>query len=96
MLDARCELLRALEGDGLVQLGPSGASTSPRFRSAMARAALRLFQAGDASDDLRVPIAMALLDVCDGGLSDDDLAGRVEVMLALEVAELGPTLGRAR
>jgi hypothetical protein len=96
MHDPPMKLLRVLESDGLVQLDESRASTSAHFRGAMARAALRLFRAGDASEDLRVPITMALLETYGSQLSNEELAARVEAMLALEVAELAPALGRAR
>jgi hypothetical protein len=55
----------------------------------MARAALRLYGAGDPGQDLRVPIAAALLEVYAARLPDEELAALVEAMLPLELAALG-------
>jgi hypothetical protein len=53
----------------------------------MARAALRLYRSDAPWQDLRLPIAAALLDTY-GGLSDDELAALVEAMLPIERCEL--------
>jgi len=53
----------------------------------MARAALRLYRSDAPWQDLRLPIAAALLDTC-GNLADDELAALVEAMLPIEQREL--------
>jgi hypothetical protein len=53
----------------------------------MARAAHRLYRSDAPWQDLRLPIAAALLDTCDG-LADAELADFVEVMLPIEQREL--------
>lgn len=53
----------------------------------MARAAHRLYRSNAPWQDLRLPIAAALLDTC-GGLADAELADFVEVMLPIEQREL--------
>jgi hypothetical protein len=55
----------------------------------MARAALRLYEAGDPGHDLRVPIAAALLELYGSGVADEELASLVEAMLPIELAALG-------
>ena len=55
----------------------------------MARAALRLYHAGDPGHDLRVPIAAALVEVYASSVPDEELAALVEAMLPLEIASLG-------
>jgi hypothetical protein len=76
-------VLARLEADGLVRTGPGEARTTPRWQAAMARAALRLYQSDAPWQDLRLPIASALLDLYDG-LADDELAALVEAMLPIE------------
>lgn len=80
-------VLARLEADGLVRSGPGGARTTTRWQAAMARAALRLYRTDAPWQDLRLPIAAALLDTC-GSLSDDELAALVEAMLPIEQREL--------
>ncbi|BDG02126.1 hypothetical protein [Anaeromyxobacter oryzae] len=75
--------LARLEADGLVHTGPGGPRTTRRWQGAMARAAVRLYQAGAPWRDLRLPVAAALLEVY-GDASDDELAGLVEAILPLE------------
>jgi hypothetical protein len=53
----------------------------------MARAAHRLYRSEAPWQDLRLPIAAALLDTC-GSLTDVELADFVEVMLPIEQREL--------
>ncbi len=75
--------LARLEADGLVRRTPEGARTTARWQGAMARAALRLYEAGAPWRDLRLPIAAALLDLRPG-LTDDQLADLVEAMWPIE------------
>lgn len=84
------DVLARLEADGLVRSGPGGARTTSRWQAAMARAALRLYRSDAPWQDLRLPIAAALLDTC-GNLSDDELATLVEAMLPIEQRELRGT-----
>jgi hypothetical protein len=81
--------LTRLAADGLI--GPKGAAwkTSRRFQRAMASAAAALYEAGDPCDDLRVPIALALLEVYEGKVEDEVLAELVEAMLPIELVSLG-------
>ena len=53
----------------------------------MARAAFRLYRSDAPWQDLRLPIASALLETCEG-LTDDELAELVEAMLPIEQREL--------
>lgn len=89
MSDA-AEMLAVLEHDGLVHRVRDRYRTTRNFQSAMARAASRLYRAGDAGSDLRVPIASALLEIYGDRLSDDALAARTEAMLPIEAEELNP------
>lgn len=50
----------------------------------MARAALCLYAAGDQGDDLRVPIAYALVELYGVGTPTERLARMVELMLPIE------------
>jgi predicted transcriptional regulator len=79
--------LARLETDGLVRSGPEGTRATARWQAAMARAALRLQRSDAPWRDLRLPIAAALLEVCDD-VSDRELAERVEAMLSIEMREL--------
>lgn len=78
-------VLAALQADGLV--APDGAGVRPtrRWHAAMARAARRLALAGAPWKDLRLPMAVALVELR-GDLADDEIARRVEALLALEAA----------
>ena len=80
-------VLARLEADGLVRSGPEGARTTARWQAAMARAAVRLYRDDVPWQDLRLPIAAALLEVCEG-LTDDELADLVEAMLPIEQREM--------
>lgn len=56
----------------------------------MSRAALHLLAAGDAFDDLRVPVAHAIVEVYGDACSEEELALLIEVMTPIEATELGP------
>jgi hypothetical protein len=84
---ARAALAR-LETDGLVEPSSRARKTSRRWQQAMARAAAKLYAAGDAGDDLRVPIALAMVELCPE-VADEVLAELVEAMLPIELASLG-------
>jgi hypothetical protein len=77
--------LAALEADGLVARDGSGFHPTRRWRGAMARAARRLAREQAPWRDLRLPIAVALVELR-GDLGDDELARRVEALLPIEAA----------
>jgi hypothetical protein len=68
--------------------------TTARWQAAMARAAHRLQRGGTPWRDLRLPIALALVEIA-GTLPDDELARRVEEMFPIELHELGPLFQEA-
>ena len=80
--------LSLLEADGLVVARGASWATSRRWQQAMARAAVQLYKAGDPGDDLRVPIALALVEGY-ASIDDETFACLVEAMLPIELASLG-------
>lgn len=90
MLERSSRALMRLLGDGVVRREGQRLRTGRRFQRAMTRAAVALFGKGDPGDDLRVPIAFALLEIYGEDCDDDELAHLVEVMLPIEAAELSP------
>jgi len=74
------------EADGLVRRGREGVRTTRRWQTAMARAVVRLQE--NSGDDLRVPIASALLDVYGAAMADDSLLEAIRAMLPIEISEL--------
>jgi len=86
--EARSALTR-LAADDLIERRGTAWRTSRRFQRAMARAAAALYEAGDPGDDLRVPIALALLEVYDGKVQDETFAQLIEAMLPIELVSLG-------
>jgi hypothetical protein len=91
-------VLSRLEADGVVRRDGDGHRTTRRWQSAMARAAFRLYAAGDDGSDLRLPVAFALVEIYGTVLPDAELAALVEHMLPIETRELDPRdhLARAR
>ena len=81
--------LRRLEADGLATRTDDELRTTRKWQGAMARAALRLYEAGDSGHDLRVPIAAAALEIYGERLDDEELASLVEAMLPIEQRALG-------
>jgi len=81
--------LARLETDGWIERREHTWKTSRRWQQAMARTAVKLYEAGDAGDDLRVPIVLALLDTYQDEVNDEDLADLTEAMLPIEAASLG-------
>ena len=55
----------------------------------MARAAAKLYEQGDAGEDLRVPIAFAMVEIYSDVADDELVAELVEAMLPVEAASLG-------
>jgi hypothetical protein len=81
--------LARLETDGFIVASGETWRTSRRWQQAMARAAAKLYEAGDPGEDLRVPIALAMVDAYSGRADDETVAELVEAMLPIEVASLG-------
>lgn len=79
-----------LVGDALLRREGGVLRTTRRWQGAMARAAYQLFSLGDGSEDLRVPVAWAVLDLYGDALDDADVARRVEAMVLIEERELDP------
>lgn len=86
------DILVALEADGLLRREGDRLRTTRRWQSAMARAAFRLVGAGIDGDDLRVPVAAALVEIYGMDEPEDLLAERVEVILPIEERELDPVV----
>jgi hypothetical protein len=81
--------LDRLQADGLAARDGDVLRTTRKWQSAMARAALRLYDAGDPGHDLRVPIVSALLEIYGPCVNDEELAALVEAMLPVEAHALG-------
>ena len=86
--------LRRLEQDGLLERRGAELRTTRSWQSAMARAAMQLYDKGDPGEDLRVPIGVALFEKYGSSVSDDELADLIEAMLPIELTSLGLS-GRA-
>ncbi len=84
----REQMLTRLLADGFVVRTPSGLRATRRWQAAMARASLRLLRAGEDGDDLRVPIAAALIELYGGELDDTAIAATIAIMLPIVQAEL--------
>ena len=79
--------LDLIEQDGLAVREGAVLRTTRKWQRAMARAALRLYEGGDPGEDLRVPIASALLALYGDRMGDEDLAALV-VDMADEIRRL--------
>lgn len=84
--------LEMLEADGLLRREGDRLRTTRRWQSAMARAAFRLVGAGIDGDDLRVPVASALVEIYGIDEPEEHIAELVEAMLPIEERELDPVL----
>lgn len=84
------EVLRRLEGDGLLRSEAEVRRTTRRWQAAMARAAFRLYGESDPHSDLRVPIALAFVEIYGDAIDEAEMASLVEAMLPIEHAELDP------
>lgn len=82
--------LASLERDGLLRRESDRYRTTRKWQSAMIRAAGKLYAAGDPGEDMRVPIATALVEIYGETLPDDALVQYVEALLPVEDAELHP------
>ena len=85
--------LASLENDGLLRRDRDRYRTTRKWQSAMLRAAGRLYAARDPGDDLRVPIATALIEIYGDEKPEAELATLVEALLPVEDAELHPPAG---
>ena len=81
--------LARFEADGFILRDGRRWKTGRRWQQAMARAAMKLYHEGDPGDDLRVPIALAIVEIYSGTLDDETLAELVEAMLPIETSSLG-------
>ena len=88
-LDNPESALRRLQADGLAARDGGVLRTTRKWQSAMARAALRLYEAGDPGHDLRVPIVSALVEIYGVSLDDEELATLVHAILPVEAHALG-------
>jgi hypothetical protein len=88
------DALATLERDGLVARVGAELRTTKRWQAAMMRAAFRLLGSDDDGNDLRVPVASALVELYGDELSTDELARYVEAMLPIEERELHPPAPR--
>lgn len=84
--------LTRLSADGFIRREGARYRTTRRWQGAMARAAIRLVAIHDPGDDLRIPIAHALLETYGNELSDAELAALVSAILPIEIDELSPRL----
>jgi hypothetical protein len=89
------DVLAALEAEGLVARDAAGVRPTRRWQAAMARAALRLAAGAAPWTDLRLPIAVALLELR-ADLPDAEVARRVEALLPIEARALGGAGATAR
>ncbi len=80
------EILERLEADGLVRQEPGGARATRRWQGAMARAALELYHRDAPWKDLRLPIAVALVELY-GDLPDDQIVRYVETLLPIQAQD---------
>jgi len=92
MPDPREAALVRLKADELLAVRDGRVRTTRRWQSAMARAASRLFAAGDAGEDLRVPVASALLELYGDSVGEEEIVGMLAVILPIEQDELRPKL----
>ena len=82
--------LASLERDGLLRRERDRYRTTRKWQSAMIRAAGKLYAAGDPGEDMRVPIATALVEIYGDTLPEDDIVRYIEALLPVEDAELHP------
>lgn len=83
------EILARLVQDGLVRVEDGEPRTTRRWQAAMERAALILRDAKAPEDDLRLPIAVALVNVYGEGVDEQEMIDLVGELLPIELAESG-------
>jgi hypothetical protein len=84
------DVLARLEAEGLLRRDGEKYRTTRRWQSAMARAAFHLVRTTDGGDDLRLPIAYALVELYGTDLADIEMAQFIEHLLPIELAEVDP------
>ena len=82
------DLQDRLVSDGLLRSDRAGLHSTRRWQGAMARAALRLVRAGIDGDDLRLPIAAALVELYGDTLDDASIIDAMAIILPVELSEL--------
>jgi hypothetical protein len=88
------DLVERLVADGLLYREDSRLRTTQRWQGAMARAAVHLRDSNWQTEDLREPIAYALIDIYGDTLDNATIVDAVAVLLPLELAELPPLRAR--
>ena len=83
------ETLARLVQDGLVRVEDGEPHTTRRWQAAMARAALVLRDAKAPGDDLRLPIALALVNLYGDEADELMVADYVAELLPIELSESG-------
>ncbi|MBV8759994.1 MAG: hypothetical protein JO257_22070 [Deltaproteobacteria bacterium] len=83
------ETLARLVHDGVLRVEDGEPHTTRRWQAAMARAALILRDAKAPADDLRLPIALALVQLYGEQADEFLVADFVAELLPIELAEAG-------
>jgi hypothetical protein len=83
------ETLARLVHDGLVRVEDGAPRTTRRWQAAMARAALILRDVKAPSEDLRLPIAVALVNLYGDDADEQMVIDCVGELLPIELAEAG-------
>jgi hypothetical protein len=81
-------LLARLAAEGLVFRDETGWHTTRRWQGAMMRVTAELVRGDAEHEDLRLPVAMALVDLFGERVDDEDLADLVEAVLPVEALGL--------
>lgn len=81
-------VLGVLAESGVVARAEAEWQTTRRWQAAMMRAASKLVTSAPGDEDLRVPVAMALLELLGDDVADEVLAEFVEALLPLEARAL--------
>lgn len=88
----RQQSLERLERDGLVERAQDGGyATTSRWQAALRRSLARLVAQGEQDGDIRVPVALALVEFYKDQATDEELAERVLVLAELESKSLRPS-----
>lgn len=83
--------IERLVADGLLCREGDVFRTTRRWQAAMARAAFQLARTKDDRDDLRLPIAAALIELYADHFGDEDLVNAIAAIAPIEAAELTST-----
>jgi hypothetical protein len=88
MVHADAGIEARLVGEGLLRAEGDALRSTPRWQAAVMRAAQRLLRQGEKGEDVRVPIAAALLELFPHA-SDAELAAMTLRMAEIEAREAG-------